>query len=1046
MSGDFEPDDLAQRLPAGTCDMAERETAAEERRRLADALRDSEQRFRATFEQAAVGVAHVGIDGHFLLVNDRLSAITGYLHEELMQLRFQDITHPDDLDTDVEQAQRLLAGEITTYTMDKRYVRKDGSPVWVSLTGSLVHDTAGAPDFFVAVIQDVDERKRAEEALRTSESFHRQTVESIPGMVFTTRPDGYCDYQSQQWVDYTGVPLAAHLGDGWSNLLHDDDKPRAFSAWRSAVAEKAPYDLEYRVRRHDGAYEWFRVIGTPIRDAEGQIVRWFGVAVNIEALKHAEAALRVSAAEQTRQAQRLAVLKEVAEAAGASLSVSDLAQHIVRIVPNVLEATHIVVMVTDHEGRLRPAGARGYSETFIAEVLTPAADDSQLANAYRTRQAQYVETADDGRMSDASKAGAASIGIASFAALPLIIEGGAIGTLAIGWPEARRFTPDEKSLLESVAAEAAVGLERARLYEERTQQAWYADAVNRLNAIIHSSLDTGEVMEQLVIEAQLSLDVDVVAILMREGEEWRYSYEHGNPLLRSVRVTTSDVRTLQVLVEERRAFIIDDVTAVPDANVDLASRLRVYSSASFPLLVRGEVIGALLLANLDEPRAFLPAQVDAGHKLASTLALALQNSALFVAESQAQKKAKAELAASTTLLRAASALASSIGTPAILETLAGLITDAVTMSRLCILSYSHEDDLLTILLARGDSTLPAGTSVHPHQLSPVIRHAIDERRSTHVDYDLPDLPPEVVSRAQGMGVRLALWVPIMWKDEFHGFVALDEPYERRDVSAREVELVEAICAQAATAMVNSRLHDEQRYIATTLQQSLMHPLPEIAGLELAAASRAAFEPALIGGDFHDVFALPDGRVLITIGDVMGKGVAAAGLTETVRSALRTASLIDPDPAFLLKMGNRLLRDDSEQLATALVLVMDPLTRQMLMASAGHPPPIRIFQDGPSRLVPLRFGAPLGAFDYPYVAQGIVMPDLGDTLILYTDGVTESRRSGELFGEQRLLETAERLRGEPLPSLIGGILDEVERFADQLHDDQQLLAVRFVNRM
>ena len=140
--------------------------------------------------------------------------------------------------------------------------------------------------------REATERKLAEEALRESELFHRQILESIPGMVFTTRPDGYCDYQSQQWVDFTGIPMVEHLGDGWNKLLHPDDRPRAFAAWRAAVEERAPYDLEYRVRRYDGAYEWFKVRGRPIRDAAGEIVRWFGTALNIDHLIKAEEELR----------------------------------------------------------------------------------------------------------------------------------------------------------------------------------------------------------------------------------------------------------------------------------------------------------------------------------------------------------------------------------------------------------------------------------------------------------------------------------------------------------------------------------------------------------------------------------------------------------------------------------------------------------------------------------------------------------------------------------------------------------------------------------
>jgi PAS domain S-box-containing protein len=132
------------------------------------ALRESEARFRGTFDNAAVGVAHVGLDGSWLRVNDRLCEVTGHPRDELLGLTFQDITHPDDVDVDVEQAQRLLAGEITTYAMEKRYIRKSGDVVWANLTGSLARRTDGTPDFFIAIVEDISERKAAEERLRSA--------------------------------------------------------------------------------------------------------------------------------------------------------------------------------------------------------------------------------------------------------------------------------------------------------------------------------------------------------------------------------------------------------------------------------------------------------------------------------------------------------------------------------------------------------------------------------------------------------------------------------------------------------------------------------------------------------------------------------------------------------------------------------------------------------------------------------------------------------------------------------------------------------------
>jgi diguanylate cyclase (GGDEF)-like protein/PAS domain S-box-containing protein len=130
-----------------------------------ETLRESEQRFRATFNQAAVGIAHVAPDGRWLRVNQKLCDILGYSREELLGLAFQDITQPDDLGPDLEYMRRLLAAEIPDFSMEKRYLRKDGSAVWINLTVSLVRDQAGAPKYFISVSEDISERKRVEAKL-----------------------------------------------------------------------------------------------------------------------------------------------------------------------------------------------------------------------------------------------------------------------------------------------------------------------------------------------------------------------------------------------------------------------------------------------------------------------------------------------------------------------------------------------------------------------------------------------------------------------------------------------------------------------------------------------------------------------------------------------------------------------------------------------------------------------------------------------------------------------------------------------------------------
>jgi PAS domain S-box-containing protein len=148
-----------------------------ERAEAEAALGESEERYRATFEQAASGIAHAALDGRWLAVNDRLCAITGYTRDELLRLSFQDITHPDDLEPDLARLRALLAGEIKTFSMEKRYFRKDRSIIWVRLTVSLLRDRRGEPKHLIAVIEDFSAIKAAEAALREMNDTLERKVE-----------------------------------------------------------------------------------------------------------------------------------------------------------------------------------------------------------------------------------------------------------------------------------------------------------------------------------------------------------------------------------------------------------------------------------------------------------------------------------------------------------------------------------------------------------------------------------------------------------------------------------------------------------------------------------------------------------------------------------------------------------------------------------------------------------------------------------------------------------------------------------------------------
>jgi len=143
------------------------------RRAAEQALRESEERLRNTFEMAAVGIAHVAPDGRFLRVNQRLCEILGYECDQLLTMRFQDLTLPEDLDVDMRNVQRALAGEINSYVIEKRYRHANGGVVWVSLTVALVRDDAGKPSYFISVIEDITSRKQTQAALLAAQAAER---------------------------------------------------------------------------------------------------------------------------------------------------------------------------------------------------------------------------------------------------------------------------------------------------------------------------------------------------------------------------------------------------------------------------------------------------------------------------------------------------------------------------------------------------------------------------------------------------------------------------------------------------------------------------------------------------------------------------------------------------------------------------------------------------------------------------------------------------------------------------------------------------------
>lgn len=187
-------EELNARLDAALAELEEKERR----------LREGDELFRITFEKAAVGMAHVAPDGRWLRVNEKLCEVVGYGCEELLGLTFEDITHPADLEADLRYVRRMLKGDIRTYSMEKRYVKKDGSRVWICLSVSLVRDPSGEPSHFISVVEDITERKLSE---LVPDPLTEREMEVL-GLIV----EGRTNWQIASELNYSEATVKLHVG------------------------------------------------------------------------------------------------------------------------------------------------------------------------------------------------------------------------------------------------------------------------------------------------------------------------------------------------------------------------------------------------------------------------------------------------------------------------------------------------------------------------------------------------------------------------------------------------------------------------------------------------------------------------------------------------------------------------------------------------------------------------------------------------------------------------------------------------------------------
>ena len=263
-------------------------------------LRETEELFRGVFEHAQLGICVGGLDGRLIQANPAFCRMLGYSEQELLATTWMELTHPDDEPPFLRKMEQWMREPGGCLEGEKRYIHRSGNAVWVRVRMSLVRDSGGSPLYFVVHVEDITERKRAEEALQESEERFRIMADSFPTLIWVTNAEGASQFANRAYHEFCGTTGAQVEGGKWQSLVHPDDAPKFVQAFQCAVREHTPFNGETRVRRADGEWRWIASYAEPRFSPGGEFLGHIGLCPDITERKQAEQALQ-SSEEKFRQ-------------------------------------------------------------------------------------------------------------------------------------------------------------------------------------------------------------------------------------------------------------------------------------------------------------------------------------------------------------------------------------------------------------------------------------------------------------------------------------------------------------------------------------------------------------------------------------------------------------------------------------------------------------------------------------------------------------------------------------------------------------------------
>jgi GAF domain-containing protein len=727
------------------------------------------------------------------------------------------------------------------------------------------------------------------------------------------------------------------------------------------------------------------------------------------------AELARSAADTERR--QLHLLAEAARITDGAADIDEALRRLVDLlVPGVADAAWVDVIGPDgvaHRLSARVAGpdAPELEEWLLArgaarrQELSPTTrslrgEGPQLAELTETLREAMIHDEEDRRHMGMSQ-------LRWTMALPLAPSGGPLGSLGLGvGPSGRTYGPDELAFGELLVGRAGLALANAQLVNRLTA------AERRLDGILGSLAEAVTVQDargRIVYANQAAATLlglpDVAAVLTAPGPELADRFEIRHPDGRPVAYT--ELPGYRVMEGESPAPLLTQ------SIYKATGELHWFLTKATPL---EDETGELLAVNViedvtDEHESALRERflAEAGQALASSLDYA------------------------DTLQRVAQ-----LAVPRLADWCAIELPD--DRGRLQQVALAHVDPERAeegrALRERypPDPDAALGTAAVMRSGEPQLIPEISEAMLVEATRD-----DEQLAAIAALGLSSAMIVPMTSGGQTLGAMTFVFSDSGRRYGRRDIAFARELATRAATAIENARLYTERSEVAQTLQASLLpDELPEVPGWQLAADYRPGQRGAEVGGDFYDVFPVEDGH-LVVLGDVTGKGVRAAALTSLVRYTARTAAAFDGSPSAVLAQVHRALR---QRPRLAPVTMICGLLRggELTLAVGGHPLPLLKRSEQVEKL-----GTPgmlLGAMhDYETAAEQTVALAHGDTLLLYTDGVTDLPGTDDRFGDARLTATVGAAPAEP-EALIASLSEALDAFAHgATTDDRAMLVLR-----